>query len=249
MQSRLLSACVAAVVASGFLAGSPRATAAYVLDNLNVPTPGTPYQITLLNAAPTYTSPSDIISAGVSRQITVNVTAPVNPAFNAVSGTIGSGAFSLNTDDLTKANASITYTLTGSASNLTGTTGLSLQFIALNAGNVTNTPLVVASNIPVTITVVTSGGTKSLTTSISSLNPTFNFASFTGPGTLALGNVSSIRIALNGGANSRFATDFSLDNVKVLPVPAPAGIVLGAIGFVGLLGGRARSLRRKAVAA
>ena len=54
------------------------------------------YQINLLNSNP-FTAPSTLLSNGLTRDLTVTVTSPPFPAFNAASGSIGSGAFKRET--------------------------------------------------------------------------------------------------------------------------------------------------------
>lgn len=239
--SRLLLT-TAAVLAT--LAAPSAARADYVLDSFTNPSPGTIYQIALLNSNP-YTAPSTAVSATVTRDVTVTVIAPLPPNFNGVSGTIGGGAFSMDTDNATDARSDLTYTLTGASRNLTGATGLDLAFINVNPGN---TSTGVATTMPVKIDLVTATGTLSLTTTVAGtavpLAKTFNFASFTGTGNLS--QVNSIKISLNGPAGN-VAADFALDEIRVrAPVPAPPAVLLAGMGLV-VLAGRSR-LRRKATA-
>ncbi|HEX4611662.1 MAG TPA: hypothetical protein VH092_25930, partial [Urbifossiella sp.] len=165
---------------------------------------------------------------------------PLPPNFNSVSGTIGGGSFSMNTDNATKASSALTYTLSGAASNLSGASGITLGFQDMDPG-------AASSSVPVTISIVTSTGTLTDTTTIAgNTNPftqTFALSSFTGSGNL--GHVNSIRITINGGASSETAVDFAMDEVKIKTVPAPPALVLAAIGFVGLIG-RNRFLRKAA---
>jgi hypothetical protein len=248
---------VAVVAVAGFLAHSPRASADYILDSFNNPNPGQIYQISLLNGNP-YTSPAASVSAGVSRTVQVSVSStPVN--FNSVSGTIGGGIFTMDSDNSSAAASKITYSLTGAASNLTGATGLSLTFNRLDAG-LSGTGN--AANIPVTVSVATAGGTLTSTTTLpnsaSPFTQSFDLNSFTGTGDLS--RVSSITFTLNATlrangtlntTNSRTAVDFSLDEVSVKgpnPVPAPPGLLLAGVGGLALLG-RARLTRKKPVAA
>jgi hypothetical protein len=239
MKLRLL---VALFAVAGFVQLSPRASADFVLDNFNTPSPGTNYQITLLNANP-YTSPTDTISPGVNRTVTVTVTTPVNPAFNAASGTIGGGLFSLDTANDSKVNSRIRYDLSGSAQNLSLATGLVLDFETFNAGNLTATTA--ATDIPLTVSLVTSTGTRTLNTFISG-DATLNFSSFSGTGNMS--QVSRIDITLNNTTNSRLATDFALDKIVVKAIPAPPAVLLAGVGVLALIG-RARLTRRPVSAA
>lgn len=227
-----------AVVAAAALLGAPAAARAdYVLDTFANPDPATIYQISLLNGNP-YTSPTTTVSAGVTRsiQVTVNTT-PVN--FNSVSGTIGGGTFTMDSDNSSAATSKLTYALSGAASNLSGASGLELAFKTFDAGTA-------ASSTPVTIEVVTKTGTLTRTTTIAeSATPftqSFAFATFTGSGNL--GQVNTIRVTINGGSGTQTAVDFAMDEVRVTAVPAPPALLLGAIGLAGLVG-RAR-LRRAA---
>lgn len=238
--TRLLLTSVVAVAAT--LAAPAAARADFVLDTFSNPTPGTIYQIALLNSNP-YKAPTTAVGAGIARDVTVTVVAPLPPTFNGVSGQIGGGIYSMDTDNMTKATSEIKYTLTGAAGNLTGATGLQLAFLNMNPGN---TSTGVATSTPVTVTVVTSGGTKSLTTTIAGnalpFTKSFAFSSFTGA-SWNLGSVSSITFTINGGAAPNTATDFALDEIRVKQVPAPAGLILAGIGLVGLVG-RSRFTRK-----
>jgi len=244
MQARLSRLAVVAVTVAGFLTLAPRASADYILDGFDNPNPGQIYQISLLNGNP-YTSPTTAVSSGVTRTIQVAVSStPVN--FNSVSGTIGGGSFSMDTDNVTKASSQITFALSGAASNLSGATGVSLGFLNLDAGNS-------ATSIPVTVQVVTATGTRTFTGTIDessgAFTKDFNFSSFTGSGNLS--QVNSIVLTLNGGSSSKVATDFALDSVSVKgpnPVPAPPALLLAGVGALALIG-RARLARRAPTAA
>lgn len=254
MLARLPRLAVAAVAVAGFLTYAPRASADYVLDDFNNPNPGTNYQIKAFNGNP-YVSPSTTVSSTVSRVVTVNVTAPNDPAFNAASGTIGGGAFSLATTDLTKATATISYGLSGSGRNLTGATGLSLGFVALDPG--LQPDGTAATTSPITIT-LTDGSNQMRTRTLDATVPgngnpftqSFDFSSFTGNNNFNFGNVKNISIILNGGSGSQKGIDFTLDNVKVKspnPVPAPPAVLLAGVGVLALIG-RARLARKPAAA-
>jgi hypothetical protein len=233
----------AAIAVAAFLTLSPTASADYFLDTFSTPASGTNYQIALLNSNP-YNSPVDNVSAGLTRQIQVSVSAPLPPNFNSVSGTIGGGQFSLNTDNQTKATGTITYTLSGTAGNLTGATGIQLGFANMDPGTL-------AVNTPVTISIATAGGgTMTDTTTIpggaTPFAQNYNFSSFSKSGTVDLSHVTGITITLNGGATPNTATDFQMSDVKVLkPVPAPPAVLLAGFGALALLG-RARWTRRTA---
>lgn len=245
MLARLPRLVVAVAAVAGFLAQAPRASADYILDNFSSPNPGDYYQISLVNGVGPYTSPTTTVSAGVTRTVQVSVsTTPINN--NSVSGTIGGGTFTMDTDNSSKATSQITYSLTGAASNLSGATGLSLQFANLDAGTT-------ATTIPVSVAVNTATGTRTftgtITESATAFTQTFAFSSFSGSGDL--GQVNSIVFTLNNTANSRTAVDFAMTGVTVNTpnaVPAPPGLLLAGIGGLALLG-RARLARKKPVAA
>lgn len=249
MLTRLPRLAVAAVAVAGFLTLAPRASADYVLDDFNNPSPGTNYQIKAFNGNP-YTSPTTTVSPTVSRVVTVNVTEPNDPAFNAASGTIGGGTLSLATTDLTKATATISYALTGASRNLTGATGLDLGFVALDPGLLPSGGAATSTAATVTLT-DGNGRTRSIDTTINGNgNPftqSFDFSSFTGSSSFNFGNVKNISIILNGGSNSQKGVDLTLDNVKVKTVPAPPAVLLAGVGVLALLG-RARLTRKPAAA-
>jgi len=235
---RLTSVLAAAIVAFGS-AGTARAD--FVLDAFTNPSPGQIYQITLLNGNP-YNSPVDTVGTGVTRAVQVTVTSPTSPNFNAVSGVIGGGEFEMSAASTVTATSSVTYNFSGAAGNLSGTTGLTLDFISLNQDATPNT-----ANLPVKIDIVTSTGTKSFTGSIANqagaFSTNFALASFTGSGNLSA--VSSIKFTFNG-TNGTMDQDFRLDTVKVKgpnAVPAPPALVLAGMGFVALIG-RSRLNRR-----
>jgi hypothetical protein len=234
MQSRLHSAFVAVAVAAGLLSGSPRASANYVLDSFDSPTAVQNFAIADKNANP-YTLTTNGISPGVDRTLRVEVLVP-NPA-NAFSATghVGGGDLFVDADNASTITATLTYTLTGSAQNLTGSGAIDLGFKNLDAGNS-------VTDITYKMTVVTSDGTYVKTGTINeSTNPFTASLSLAGVG--GLSQVSSISIQLND-TDSRVATDYALDSVSVRAVPAPPAVVLAGIGFVGLIG-RSRLLRRK----
>lgn len=248
-----LTRLVAATVAvAGFLTHAPRAAADYILDDFNSPSPGQMYQITLLsNGQTSYTYPGSgatPVSPTVSRIVTVSVTEPADPAFNAASGTIGGGAFTLATDDKAEVTAALSYALTGASGDLTGATGLGLGFVALDPG--LNPDGSVAAAAPVTVTLTdASNRTTSLTTAVAgSGNPftaSFDFGSFAGDSAFDFSRVSSVSLILNGGSGSQRGIDFTLDNVHVKtsnPVPAPPAVLLAGVGALALIG-RARLIR------
>jgi hypothetical protein len=253
MPTRLL---VAAVAVAGFMAHAPRASADYILDTFDSPNPGDYYQISLVNGVGPYTSPTTAVSAGVTRAVRVSVsTTPVNK--NSVSGTIGGGTFTMDTDNSSAAASQITYALTGAAGDLSGATGVSLTFARLDAGL---TATGYATDIPAAIQVVTATGTLTLNTaalpaSAAAFTRGFDFGAFTGTGDLS--RVSSITFTLNARLNgsggldttsSRAAVDFALDGVSVTkPAPAPPGLVLAGVGGLALLG-RARLARKRPAA-
>lgn len=246
MLARLPRLAAAVVAVAGFLTHAPRASADYVLDDFNNPSPGTIYQISLLNGTGPYTSPTTTVSSGVTRTVQVSVnTTPVN--FNSVSGTIGGGVFTMDSDNSSAATSKITYALTGASRNLSGATGLSLNFLNLDPGTVPTggTP----NSVPVQVQLVTSTGTRTLNTTITGsgapFTRDFDFSSFSGTGNMS--QVNSIVFTINRPAVSQRAVDFALDGVSVKQVPAPPAVLLAGLGVLALLG-RARLARKPAAA-
>lgn len=244
MLARLPRIIVAAVAVAGFLTHAPRASADYVLDGFDNPSPGQIYQISLLNGTGPYTSPTTAVSAGVARTVEVSVsTTPVN--FNSVSGTIGGGVFTMDSDNSSAATSRITYALSGSAANLTGATGVELGFLNLDPGTTAGGGA--ATSMPVTIEIMTATGTLTGTTLIDGSGVPFSksidFSSLSGTGDLS--QVNSITFTMNGGSPSQKAVDFALDSITVKTVPAPPAALLAGFGVLALLG-RARFTRKSA---
>jgi len=238
MSRLVLSSVVAGAILAFGSAGTARAD--FVLDDFSNPTPFQKYQITELNANP-YNN-STTLTPSVTRAIQVAVTAPLPPNFNAVSGVVGGGEFEMSAASTVTAMSTVTYNFTTVPQNLSGATGLTLDFISLNQDAAPGT-----AALPVKIDIATSTGTKSFTGSIANqsgaFSTTFALASFTGTGNLSA--VNSIKFTFNG-TNGTMDQDFRLDNVKVNKpnaVPAPPALVLAGMGFVALFG-RSRLNRR-----
>ena len=229
---RLISVVAAA---AGLAIASP-ARADIVIDTFTDPATVN-YQINLLNSNP-FTAPSTLLSNGLTRDLKVTVTSPPFPAFNAASGSIGSGAFSLNTDSATTAFATIKYSGFGAGtSDFTGGSAIRLDFTDLNPGN---TSTGVAPDMPISVSIVT--GTGTLTQTFAAVGgPSFNallsFASFSGTGDLS--NVTGLEVNLNSGSTGgRIASDFVLDNIVVptnaVPAPPAFALLLAAAPVIAL---------------
>ena len=236
---------VAALVVAAFSFVTPRASADFLHDDFNNPASAELYIITYKNANP-YSSGPTTVSTGVSRAISVLVTAPPTPTDISASGYVGGGQFSMATDQVSKATATITYTLTGAARNLTGASAIDLAFSKIDGGTgLTNTP--------VTVTLNTTGGTLTGTAFIPDSNTSsvtsFLLGSFTSTGAPSLSQVNSIVITLNATTSqpSHTAVDLALDGVKVRGVPAPPAVLLAGFGVLALVG-RARLTRKPTVA-
>ena len=249
MTPRPARLAVASLVVAGFLSLTPRASAGFV-DTFDSPTPATYYQILGdPRGGPQTPSPytlSTPLGGGVTRDVTVTVVSPTPPGPNSVSGDIGGGIFSMDTNNNSVVTADIKYTLTGSAGNLTGVTAVELDFNNFDAGTG-------ASSTPVTVSITTTSGTQTVTKLVTESKTAFT-ESFAIP-SLA-GDVQSIKITLNSNspfdprASLQTAVDFSLDTVRVkgstnIPgVPAPPALLLAGFGVLALVG-RARFTRAK----
>lgn len=241
MTPRPARLAVATAVVATFLSLTPRASADYILDGFTNPNPGQMYQISLLNGNP-YNSPSVATGVtGVTRDVQVTVNSPIPTNFNSVSGTIGGSTFTMDTDNATAATSAIKYTLTGTAQDLSKATAIDLAFKNIDGGNSFTTT-------PVTVTIVTSSGTKTLSTTVAdsttAFTKSFALSSFSGTGNMA--QVSSITFTFNGGA-AQTAVDFALDDVRVKTVPVPPTALLAGFGVLALVG-RARLARKPAAA-
>ena len=252
MKTRLLSLVVAAMAT---LATAGTARAEFVDTFGNPANPADEYEIAKSSPNP-YVSGPYTVATGVDRTVTVRVLEPLPPARFSVVGQVGNfdppepdgdGIFSLAANNVTRATGMVTYTLTGSARNLSSAGSIDLTFLGAQDPGV-------FSPLPLMIEIATgaggAGGTRTqsgtITASATSTTYSFNLGSFGGSGSYS--DVDSIRIILNDNPGSQYAADFALDTVSVRAVPAPAGIVLAGIGFVGLIG-RNRLLRRKTAVA
>jgi hypothetical protein len=182
------------------------------------------YQINLSNGNPLTLTPV-LLPSGFGRTTYIEVVSPTPPNFNSVSGSIGGGTFSVDTNNSSQVFATLTYAGIG---DFSGGTGIRLDFVNLNPGNTSTT---VALDMPISVAISTGTGTLTSTVNVAGSGAPFPvnlpFASFTGTGNLA--DVTGLAITLNsGGPNGRIASDFVLDNV-VIPtnaVPAPPALVL-----------------------
>ncbi len=245
MTPRPARLAAAALVVAGFLSLTPRASAEFI-DGFDSGNPTGTYLILERSPNP-YENNGTNVGAGVTRDIKVQVVSPLPPNFNSASGTVGGGLFSMSTDDNSAATATIRYTLTPAAGNLSGADSLDLRFLTLDGGNSSLTT-------PVSVSITTSTGTVTRTALVpdvalgSPATVSFNLGSFTGSD---LATVSEITITLNGGTSGggdaakppQIAADFSLDSVSVKPVPAPPALLLAGFGVLALVG-RARWTRK-----
>jgi len=130
---------------------------------------------------------------GVSRQVTVAVTAPVNPAFNAASGTIGGGTFSLGHRRPDEGQHGRHIHPDRGGRQLDGGDRPHADVRRPEPRETSsNAPSpVVATDIPVTINLDTSTGTKTLTTAISTLTRRSTSRRSPDPGDARAGEQSS----------------------------------------------------------
>jgi hypothetical protein len=219
---RRLTAAIA--VAVGLVAAGP-ARADIVIDTFTDPSV-TVYQIAQFNSSP-YSTGGIALSNGLTRNLTVTVASPAVPDFNAASGTIGAGSFSMDVNNNTVAFASIDYSGFGAGTNdFSAGTSIRLDFINLNPGN---TATGVAPDLPMTVTISTGSGTLTQTINVAGSGAPFSvdlpFAGFSGTGDLS--SIGGLNITLNA-ADGRIASDFVLDNVVVPTnaVPAPPALAL-----------------------
>jgi hypothetical protein len=231
-----------AVAAAIALGGSAKAD--IIIDNFSAPNPAGYYQISLLNGNPF--NRTDAIGGGVSRSLRVSVVSPIPAANNAVSGYIGAGTFSMDTDNATVANSRLVYT--GLPANWTMESGIRMSFINLNPGNVPGGG--VAPTMPVSIAIATVGGTLTYTANVAGSGLPFSvfapMSSFSGTGNLA--NVTSVTVTLNNTSGARQAVDFVLDEIRTTTVPAPPAVFLVAAA-VPVLALRRRMAKKAAAAA
>lgn len=242
---RLLTRTVAVALATMTLAGSSRAD--FVIDSFNAPTAGVNYQITQLNTNPW--DRTDAIGNGLTRATHVEVVSPLPPTFNAVGGTLGGGAFSMDVNNSSNAFSTMTYTgFTSTTGNFSGSDGIELRFINLNPGNLPNGP--VAPTMPVHLAIATVSGTMTYTAQVAGFGLPFTvsagFGAFSGSGDLS--QVTSVKVSFNEGQDARVASDFILDEIKVTAVPAPPAVFLVAAAVPALVF-RRRLAKRKAPAA
>jgi len=236
---------LAVAVAAAAAAGS--ASADFVIDTFAAPNPGVNYQITAFNSNPW--DRTDAIAGGLSRATHVEVTSPIPPQFNAVGGTLGGGSFSVDSNNATTAFATLTYNgFTSTTGNFSGTNGIQIAFINLNPGNVPSGP--VAADMPVTFAIATVSGTLTYTAHVTGYGLPFtvnaNYNQFSGTGDLS--HVTSVKISLNTGSDSRVASDYILDEIKTTTVPAPPAVFLAAAALP-VFGVRRWFAKRKATAA
>lgn len=217
---RRISAMIAAISCLAFMNA---AKADVVIDTFSE-TPVVNYQVSLLNSSP-YSAPSTLLGNGLTRDITVTVLAPVPANFNSVGGSIGGGAFSFNTDNVTQAVVNLNYSgFTAATRDFSGGNSINLNFKDLNPGNVVGGG--VATDMPISISIGTTTGT--LTGSLNAaggslISVAIPFSGLSGTGDLS--NVTSLSFTMN---DSRLATDFELTSVTVptSAVPAPPGLAL-----------------------
>ena len=219
---RRLTAAIAATV--GLVVAGP-AKADIVIDTFTDPSL-TVYQISQFNSSP-YSTGGIGLSNGLTRNVTVTVASPAVPDFNAVSGSLGAGTFSMDVNNNTVAFASISYSGFGpGTSDFSAGTGVRLDFINVNPGN---TPTGVAPDVPVTVSISTGGGTLTQSVNVAGSGAPFSvflpFAGFSGTGNLM--DIGGLDVTLNA-ANGRIASDLVLDNIVVPTnaVPAPPALAL-----------------------
>jgi hypothetical protein len=145
--------------------------------------------------------------------------------------------FSLNQTNATNGSVKFEYSFVGNPLNLLGTAGFALDFVFLEAGNMTlvidlldggTSTSTQTLNVPVTVT-----GTTTVFIPLSSFSSGANLA-----------NITGIRLLVDPAVSQ----DFGIDNFVVV-VPEPASLaVFGVLALGGLAVARRKLLARRGVA-
>jgi len=223
MNARRLFLSVAATVAALVgAAGSARAD--IQIDDFSNPDPSKLYFISFATANPFHSS--DALANGLTRDVTVTVTAPTPSLPTSANGTLGGGQFSMFTDSLSTANSVISYSGFGSAGlgDFSGGGSVGLNFTSLDSGgNISNTPIA--------IDIQTASGTLSYKGTVDNAGQfSASLGSFTGSGDLT--QVTGLKFTINGDPSLKGA-DFSVNSVTTptKAVPAPPAAILGLVAF------------------
>lgn len=223
---------LAAMAAVAVVAIPTVARAEYIVDNFTTPDSNTTFAITSAGTNP-YTR-SDTLSTGTSMERTRDLTITSNPVFSVggVSGWVGpdpDGMFG-NGLGVFSGRSKATTTLGYTFANPTDFTGIPNAGVVLTFADSDQ-------NMPFMVTLGDTNGGTATGTAQTMGSPGVYYIPFTElTGTVDFSQIDSLDVVINGNPGSLTGTDYVLTEVKIAPVPAPAGVVLGlaALPVVGL---------------
>lgn len=212
----------AALATAATLAAPTAARAEYIVDNFNTPTQT--FAITSAGTNP-WTTPRS------SSDWTGSATVTSTPTFTTggVSGYLGADPDGIMGNGLgvfsgrATATATLQYSFTTPQdfSTIPGA-GVVLRFADSD------------QNMPFTVTLGDGAGTATGTATTNGV-PGVYYIPFTElTGTVDFSSIDTLQVVVNGNPGALSGTDFVLTEVKIAPVPAPAGVVLGLAALPGL---------------